>query len=150
MEILKTKTRAKADESGMTLIEMLIVITLIGIVMGLVGLNVTKRLDEGKQNTTIIQIKQLGNALDDFRRVCGFYPMSDQGLDALVSAPAGRECKGYDPDGFLKTKKVPKDAWNNEFIYTSDGNKYVIRSLGNDRAEGGEGIAKDLSSEDTN
>lgn len=136
--------------SGMTLIEMLIVITLIGIVMGLVGLNVTKRLDEGKQNTTIIQMKQLGNALDDFRRVCGFYPTTEQGLDALVKAPAGRECKGYDPEGFLKTKKVPMDAWNHDFIYSSDGNKYVIKSLGNDGAEGGEGIAKDLSTEDLN
>lgn len=135
-------------EDGMTLIEMLIVITLIGIVMGLVGLNVTKRLDEGKVSTTKIQIKQLGVALDDFRRLCGFYPTSEQGLDSLIHAPQGRECKGYDPDGFLKSKKVPKDAWNNDFFYTSDGNKFVIKSLGQDRAEGGEGVAKDISSDE--
>lgn len=137
-----------APEAGMTLIEMLIVITLIGIVMGLVGLNVTKRLDEGKVSTTKIQIKQLGVALDDFRRVCGFYPTTEQGLDALIRQPSGRECKGYDPEGFLKAKKVPNDAWNNPFIYLSDGNKLSIKSLGQDKAEGGEGVAKDISSEE--
>lgn len=134
------------DTAGFTLVEMMIVITIIGLIMGLVGVQVVKRLDEGRVSSTKIQIKQLGNVLDDFRRVCGFYPTTDQGLDALIKAPAGRECKNYDPEGFMK--QLPKDAWGNEFQYTSDANKYEIKSLGGDHADGGEGINKDLSSND--
>jgi general secretion pathway protein G len=136
------------DERGFTLIEMMIVIAIIGLIMGLVGLQVTKKLDESRVSTTKIQIKQLGTVLDDFRRVCGFYPTTEQGLDALLKAPSGRECRNYDPEGFLKSKNVPRDAWDGEFMYESDGNKYKLRSLGSDRLEGGEGVNKDISSED--
>ena len=135
-------------EAGFTLIEMLIVIALIGMLMAMVGTQVIRRFDESKVSSTKIQIRNLGLALDDFRRVCGFYPTTDQGLDALIKAPTGRECKGYDTEGFVRGGKIPKDAWNDDFIYTSDGSKYVIKSLGSDNAEGGEGFAKDISSDD--
>jgi general secretion pathway protein G len=133
-------------QSGFTLMEMLIVIALIGMMATFVGINVMKRYDESKVETTKIQIKQLGVVLEDFKRVCNFYPTTEQGLDALVKKPEGRECKNYDPDGFLK--KVPEDAWGHEFNYVSDGNKYVVKSLGADGVEGGEGFNKDISSDD--
>ena len=98
----------KTGEEGFTLIEMMIVVAIIGFVLGIVGTNVMKKFNESKVSTTKIQMKQLGNILDDFMRVCGFYPTQEQGLDALVHAPQGRECKNYDPEGFVK--KVPKDA----------------------------------------
>lgn len=139
-------SKAVANNKGFTLIEMLIVIALIGMVATLVGVNVIKRLDESRVNTTKIQMKQLMTVLDDFRRVCGFYPSTDQGLDALVHAPQGKECKGYDPEGFIK--KIPKDAWDNDFVYTSDGNHFILKSLGSDKQEGGTGLAADISSED--
>lgn len=137
--------RARA---GFTLIELLIVIAVIGLIGTLVATNIMKRFDEAKINTTRIQIRQLGLVLDDFRRVCGFYPSTDQGLDALLHAPQGRECKNYDPEGFLKDKKLPKDAWGNDFVYESDGTKYVIKSLGSDNKPGGSGVDADISSED--
>ena len=133
-------------QAGFTLIEMMIVIAIIGLLMGLVGVQVIKRLDESRVSATKIQIKQLMTVLDDFRRVCGFYPNTEQGLDALVHAPQGRECKGYDPEGFVK--KLPKDAWSNDFLFTSDGNKYEIKSLGADGKEGGDCMKKDISSID--
>lgn len=136
------------DQTGFSLIEMLIVIALIGLVATFVGQNVIRRFDESKVNATKIQIRQLGVILDDFKRVCSFYPTTDQGLDALIHAPQGRECKNYDPEGFIKDKKVPKDAWNNDFVYMSDGNKYTIKSLGADGKEGGEGFSKDINSDD--
>jgi len=140
------KKTVEMGQSGFTLMEMLIVIALIGMMATFVGINVMKRYDESKVETTKIQIKQLGVVLEDFKRVCNFYPTTEQGLDALVKKPEGRECKNYDPDGFLK--KVPEDAWGHEFVYVSDGNKYVIKSLGADGQEGGEGFNKDISSED--
>ncbi len=135
------------EESGFTLIELMIVIAILALLAGFVGTNVIKRFEESKVSSTKIQIKQLGVILDDFRRVCGFYPSTEQGLDALVKAPTGgRQCKNYDPDGFVK--KVPQDAWNHDFVYISDYNKYTIKSLGADGKEGGEGFDKDISSDD--
>ncbi len=144
----KRNPLVNAAEAGFTLIEMMIVIAIIGLIMGLVGLQVTKKLDESRVSTTKIQIKQLQTALDDFRRICGFYPNGDQGLDSLLKAPAGRECKNYPAEGILSGKKVPQDAWNKDYDYQGDGTKYVIRSFGSDGVEGGEGPNKDISSED--
>jgi general secretion pathway protein G len=151
-EIMKNRFRqimrgtVEMGQAGFTLMEMLIVIALIGMMATFVGINVMKRYDESKVATTKIQIKQIGVVLEDFKRVCNFYPTTEQGLDALVKKPEGRECKNYDPDGFLK--KVPEDAWGHEFSYVSDGNKYIIKSLGADGQEGGEGFNKDISSDD--
>jgi general secretion pathway protein G len=85
------------SNAGFTLIEMMIVLAIIAMIMGFVGSKVIRRFDESKVSATTIQIKQLQVILDDFRRVCGFYPTTEQGLDALVKAPVGRICKNYDP-----------------------------------------------------
>lgn len=138
-----------AGSHAFTLTEMLIVIALIALLSTFVVQNVTSKYNQSKVKTTKIQIKQVGVVLDDFKRECGFYPTTDQGLDALISKPtAGRDCKNYDPEGYIKGKTQPKDGFGNNFDYTSDGNKYILKSLGNDSKEGGEGLDKDLSSED--
>jgi general secretion pathway protein G len=134
--------------SGFTLTEMLIVIALIGLIMTFVSGNIIGKFNSAKVDSTKIQMKQLGVLLDDFNRVCGFYPTTDQGLDALVKAPAGRECKNYDPAGFIKGGKVPKDGWGNDFIYESDGANYKITSLGGDNRAGGDNNDKDITSDD--
>ena len=136
------------SQSGFTLIEMLIVISIIALVMGFAVTNIMRRYDEAKISATKIQIRQLGLILDDFRRVCGRYPSTDENLDALIKAPAGLNCKNYDPEGFIRDRKIPQDSWNHDFVYTSDGNKYIIKSLGADGKEGGDGVNKDISSDD--
>ncbi|MGK5085943.1 type II secretion system major pseudopilin GspG [Bdellovibrionota bacterium FG-2] len=133
------------NPKGFSLVEMMIVLALIALASTFVLTNVTKRFTEGKISATKTQIRQLGTILDDFKRVCDFYPTTEQNLDALVKAPAGRECKNYDPDGFIK--KVPEDPWGTPFIYESDGSKYVIKSLGSDKKPGGEKDAADISSD---
>ncbi len=115
---------------GFTLIEMMIVIAIIALVLGFVGTNVVKRYEESQLSATKIQIRQLGVILDDFRRVCGRYPTTEEGLDALIKAPPTLNCKNFDTEGFIKDKKVPKDPWNEEYSFTSDGSKYVIKSMG--------------------
>ena len=134
--------------AGFTLTEMLIVIALIGLIMTFVSGNIIGKFNSAKVDSTKIQMKQLGVILDDFNRVCGFYPTTDQGLDALIKAPSGRECKNYDPAGFIKGSKVPKDGWGNDFIYESDGSKFKITSLGGDNKAGGDGNDKDITSDD--
>ena len=147
MESNKIWSVLRAEE-GFTLTEMLIVIALIALMGTFVTTQVINRYNTSKVNATKIQIKQMGVVLDDFRRECGFYPTTEQGLDALIHKPAGRECKNYDPEGYIKGGKVPKDGFANDFLYTSDGNKFQIISLGNDGKEGGEGIDKDIKSDE--
>lgn len=137
------------NESGFTLTELLIVVAIIGMIATFVGQNVISKFGKAKVDSTKIQMRNLGTVLDDFKRECGFYPTSEQGLDALITKPTvGRECKNYDPEGYIKGKKIPKDGWDNNFDYQSDGNKYVLKSLGNDAAEGGTGNDADISSEE--
>ncbi|MEE2670090.1 MAG: type II secretion system major pseudopilin GspG [Bdellovibrionota bacterium] len=134
-----------ASQKGMSLIEILIAITLLGIVGTFVATNVLTSLEEGKYDSAKIQIQNLGGALKDFKRRCGIYPTTEQGLEALVEAPtSGRECKRYRPI----IDKLPLDPWDTPFQYESDGKTYVIRSLGADGFEGGEDFDKDISSED--
>ena len=144
---LNTQTRQTlANDHGFTLTEMLIVIALIALVGTFVTTNVISKFQTSKVNATKIQIKQLGVILDDFKRECGFYPTSEQGLDALVKKPTGgRECKNYDPEGYIKGGKIPKDGFGYDFVYNSDGQKYELKSLGNDNAEGGEGVDADIT-----
>jgi general secretion pathway protein G len=113
-----------------------------------VGGRVIEQFNKQKVEATKVQMRQLGTILDQFRLECGFYPTTEQGLDALVAKPAGRDCKNYDPQGYIKGGKLPKDGFSNDFRYESDGNKYVIKSLGNDNAEGGEGLDKDITSDE--
>jgi general secretion pathway protein G len=91
-------------------------------------------------------MRQLSLALDDYRRLCGHYPTTDQGLDALVHAPQG-DCKNW-TDGFVQGGKLPKDAWANDFVYIGSAEKFTIKSLGSDGKEGGDGFAKDIATDD--
>ncbi|HRK02055.1 MAG TPA: type II secretion system major pseudopilin GspG [Oligoflexia bacterium] len=148
---MKIKQKNKGVlQAGFTLVEIMIVITLIGIVATLFVQNYTGKLEEGKRKSTKILMQQIRTALDDYYRNCNGYPTTAQGgLDALVKAPADGSCKDYDPNGYLKDRRVPKDAWDNDFIFLGDdGRTYVLKSLGADRKEGGEGNSKDISTDD--
>jgi general secretion pathway protein G len=142
------KTSSLDQESGFTLTEMLIVIALIAMVGTFVVSNLTSKFTKAKVDSTKIQIKQLGVILDDFKRECGFYPTTDQGLEALIRKPSGgRDCRNYNPDGYIADRKIPKDGFGNDFLYESDGNNYKITSLGNDNAQGGAGNDSDIFSD---
>lgn len=134
---------------GFTLTELLIVIALIGGLMALIGPNILRKFGKGKRDTTIIQIRNLMTTMEDYKRDCSFYPTTDQTLSSLLAKPTGgRECKNYDPAGYLgNTKKLPVDGWNNDFVYESDGTKYLIKSLGADLKEGGTDLDTDITSD---
>ena len=137
------------SEKGFTLTEMLIVIAIIALIGTLVTGQVFNRYNKARAEATKVQIRQLGTILDQYRLDCGFYPNTDQGLEALIEAPtSGQKCRSYDPEGYIKDRKVPKDGFDNDFVYLSDGKSYEIRSLGQDGKEGGEGLDKDLSSKE--
>lgn len=143
------KKKHRESAAGFTLIEILIVLTLLGLIGTFAVRNLMGSRQEGNKRATKIMMQQLRTALDDYFRICNAYPTPAQGgLNALITKPADNSCPDYDPSGFLKAKNVPKDAWGSEFIYDSDGRKYVLKSLGADKKEGGEGYDKDISTED--
>lgn len=135
----------RARERGMTLIEILVVLVLIGIVLGIVGGNFIGKGEKAKADAAKIEIGQIAQTLDLYKLEVGRYPSSQEGLQALISAPAG-VANWNGP--YWKKSAVPKDPWGNEYKYASPGSKgpYEIISLGADGKEGGEGPDKDISS----
>lgn len=142
-------SRILKSQAGLSLVEILIALTLLALAGTFVVSNVIDSLREGEVNSAKIQIQKLGEILTDYRRKCGIYPTTEQGLDALIAPPtSGRECRRYPPNGFIQGGKIPEDPWGYEFLYESDGRKYRIISYGPDGMEGGEGSDADISSED--
>ena len=93
---------------GMTLIEILVVLVLIGIVMGIVGGNFIQRGEKAKRDAAKIEIGQIGQTLDLFKLEVGRYPTQQEGLQALVAPPAGvNNWNGP----YWKKATVPKDPW---------------------------------------
>ena len=130
---------------GMTLIEILVVLVLIGIVLGIVGGNFIGKGEKAKADAAKIEIGQISQTLDLYKLEIGRYPTTQEGLQALISAPAG--VTNWNGPYWKKTT-VPKDPWGNEYKYTSPGQStpYEIVSLGADGKEGGEGPNKDILS----
>jgi general secretion pathway protein G len=130
---------------GMTLIEILVVLTLIGIVMGIVGGNYLGQGEKAKAKAARIEIEQIGQTLDLFKLEVGRYPSTQEGLQALITAPAG-VTNWNGP--YWKKNTLPKDPWTNEYKYASPGQHgaYDLWSYGADGKEGGEGNDKDITS----
>ena len=132
-------------ERGMTLIEILVVLVLIGIVLGIVGGNFIGKGEKAKADAAKIEIGQIGQTLDLYKLEIGRYPTSQEGLQALLTAPTGvNNWNGP----YWKKGTLPKDPWGNEYKYASPGQHgaYDIISLGSDGKEGGDGPAKDITS----
>jgi general secretion pathway protein G len=132
-------------QRGMTLIEILVVLVLIAIVMGIVGGNFIGQGEAAKAKAAAIEIGQIGQSLDLYKLEVGRYPTTQEGLQALITAPSG-VTNWNGP--YWKKGTLPKDPWTNEYKYTSPGQKaaYDIVSMGADGKEGGEGTAKDITS----
>lgn len=139
--------KVRMNQQGMSLIEILIVITLIAVAGSFVMNQVFDRLQEGYVQGAKNQIQVLKGLLEDYRRYCNQYPTSEQGLDALLAKPSsGPDCPNYPASGFLKDGRVPLDPWTKPYAYESDGRTFVITSFGRDGVESGESFDKDIKS----
>jgi len=137
--------RGASRARGMTLIEILVVLVLIGIVLGIVGGNFIGKGEKAKADAAKIEISQIAQTLDLYKLEVGRYPTTQEGLQALLTAPSG-VTNWNGP--YWKKQSLPKDPWGNEYKYVSPAANapYEITSLGADGKEGGEGPNKDLSS----
>ncbi len=140
----RPRTRRRG-ERGFTLVEILVVITIIGLIMGLVGPRVLNYLTESKAKAAKIQIESFASALDLFFLDAGRYPSGSEGLVALVQRPGS--ISGWNGP-YLKGGLVPADPWGNPYIYRSPGQRgaYDLVSFGADGQEGGTGTASDITS----
>lgn len=133
------KRRVSDGEAGLTLIEMLIVLVIIGIVAAMVVINVASRPDEARVSRVNIDVKTLSGALAMYRLDNGDYPTTAQGLKAL-HVPPNPPPPAWRP----YVQDAPKDPWGNDYAYENLGGSFRITSLGRDGKPGGEGIDADI------
>jgi len=136
---------ARQAERGFTLVEMLVVITIIALIMALVGPRVLNYLTDAKIKTAKIQIASFENALDLYYLDANRYPTTSEGLRALIERPGGTATWS---GPYLKSDAVPNDPWGRLYVYRSPGEHgpYDIMSYGADGQEGGTGADADVTS----
>ncbi len=138
----------KVDSRGFTLIELMVVIVILGILAGLIVPRIMGRPEEAKQLKAKMQIESLETALKLYKLDTGMYPDTEQGLQALVEPPeTGIIPKKWRKGGYLEKGRLPKDPWENEFVYLSPGlhGDFDIISYGADGVPGGEDKNKDIN-----
>lgn len=129
------------NSQGFSLIEILIGITLIGLITTVVGTKIFSMFEKGKRKAAVVQMGNFASVLEQYRLDCQRYPTTEQGLEALISKPSGSpECKNYNNGGYLDAPSIPVDPWDMPYEYTSDGATFDIISHGpNSGVEGGTG-----------
>ena len=126
-------------ESGMTLIEIMVVVVILGILVGIIVPRIMGRPEEARRVKASVQIKNIGASLKLYKLDTGTYPSTEQGLDALLQQPTvGVIPRNWNKDGYLD--RVPEDPWGNPYLYLSPGvhGEYDLLSFGADGIEGGE------------
>ncbi len=139
--------KAARQQQGLTLIEILVVVAILGLLAALVVPNVIGRGEQARVDMAKANMQGIANALDMYRMDNGRYPTTEQGLEALVREPA--DARNWNPEGYLS--EVPTDPWGNEYVYISPGRDgpFDLYSLGADGREGGEGHDAEISYRET-
>lgn len=133
----------RCQPRGFTLLELLVVVAIIGLLAGYVGPKYFGQIGKSEIKVAKAQIDGLEKALDQYRLDVGRYPTTEQGLNALVTAPAG-VTRWQGP--YLK-KGVPVDPWGTPYVYKAPGSHgdVDIMSYGKDGAPGGTGENADIT-----
>lgn len=136
--------KAASRMRGLTLIEIMVVVVIIGILGALIVPNVIGRADQARRTAVENDLRSIGATLDLYRLDNTQYPSTAQGLQALVTKPSGYPApRNYNPEGYAR--KLPTDPWGNPYVYAADEDGgFELYSLGADGAEGGEGAAADI------
>lgn len=142
-----TEKKHLRNDAGLSLIETMIVLVIIGIVAAMIVPNVIGRPDDARKTVAETDIRSIASALKIYRLDNRAYPSTAQGLEALVSRPTGTpEANNWHPEGYLP--ELPVDPWGNAYVYRSpgaSGSGFDLISLGADGQPGGENYAADIS-----
>jgi general secretion pathway protein G len=134
-------------QRGLTLIEVMVVVMILGILAALIVPNIVGRDDQARVSVVASDLHGISSALEMFKLDNFSYPTQEQGLEALAKDPGN--LPNWNKSGYLK--KLPKDPWGKPYLYIppAQNGQYDIISLGADGQEGGEGVAKDISLSET-
>lgn len=131
------------SKSGVTILEVLVVLTIIALISAVVGPRLLGYLGRAKSETAQLQVTQLDQAVQLFYIDTGRFPASSEGLRALIIPPAGET----DWDGpYIRDESALLDPWGRDYLYqdTSERGDYDISTLGRDGASGGSGEDSDI------
>jgi general secretion pathway protein G len=140
---------ARRVADGMTLLEVMVVVIILGMLATIVGKVVLDRLEDARVNTARAQIGQFMGALDLFYLDNGFYPTTEQGLKALVERPTtGPSADKWGQRKYLDSEAIPLDPWGHEYFYQCPGShgRFDIICYGRSGVEGGEGYDAAINS----
>ncbi len=138
--------KTPAAERGITMVELLVVLSIISLISALVVVNVLPERDRAAVRKAQIDIGVIESALDQFRLDMFNYPTTEQGLEALVREPSNvAPAASFRPGGYLRGG-APLDPWGNPYQYRFPGERGVVDifSYGADGREGGEGLNADI------
>jgi len=137
------------DRRGFTLIELLVVIVIIGTLAALVAPSVFRNVGDSKTTAARSQIEMFALALNGYRLDNDQFPTTEQGLEALRTAPSAGDAPRAWRGPYL-TKVITPDPWGRPYVYVSPGREnaqsFDLYSLGRDGKVGGEGEDADLTS----
>ncbi|GAA0565924.1 MAG: type II secretion system protein GspG [Alteromonadaceae bacterium] len=133
------KRQQNNKQRGFTLLEVMVVIVILGIIASMVVPNLMGNKEQADRQKAVVDIQQLESALDMYRLRNGFYPTTEQGMQALVTAPTSQPVPRAFPDGGF-IRRLPKDPWDEDYILISPGQvgRIDILTKGPDRTAGTE------------
>lgn len=126
----------------------MVVMVILGILAGLIIPRIMGRPEEARRTKARIQIESIETALKLYKLDNGSYPTTEQGLQALVEPPSvGKLASAWREGGYLEKGRVPKDPWDNEYVYLCPGihGDFDLVSYGSDGETGGEGKDMDIN-----
>jgi len=141
---MRLRSKRRNRQAGFTLIELLVVLVILGLIIGIVAPRAVNFLSRAKSDVAKIQIESFATALDLFQLDVGRYPVTQEGLDALIERP-GNTTRWNGP--YLRADAVPLDPWDRAYRYEAPGGggkPYRLMSLGADGQPGGEGEDADI------
>ena len=127
------------QQRGFTLLEVMVVIVILGIIASMVVPNLMGNKEQADRQKVVVDIQQLENGLDLYKLNNGFYPTTEQGLQALVSQPTSEPVPRSFPEGGF-VKRLPKDPWGGAYQLASPGEmgRIDVFSMGPDQTAGTE------------
>ena len=134
-------------QTGFTLLEVMVVIVILGIMAAMIVPNLTNKVGKANTQRAKTDISTLSSALDMYQLENFDYPSSDQGLQALVTAPS-TDMPNYSKGGYLKKAGI-KDPWGRDYLYDKPsqyGGEYDVYTYGRDGVPGGEEQDQDVGS----
>lgn len=136
--------RQRDGIAGVTLIEMMVVLVIIGIVAALIVPRVIGRPDEARVTVAKTDIRTISTALQTYRLDNRTYPTTTQGLAALVERPVSPPVPpNWHAGGYLS--ELPTDPWGNAYIYRERDGGFELTSHGADGRPGGDEVDADIT-----